>query len=269
MSLLRIFRAQIYAKSLKKLLLKVFTAVYLSLFILLIIDLGLVYLRKIIFNSELKNLHLISECDCRRNETIRFVYSKTGLVDIKSSRDQSALYTLKPDAINSLRLTCDLYNSFRRGPNLKVVSYSLYGNKSLYVRYLPILSVAVKEMYPDWIIRVYHDNSINEKTKCELECLNDSKNLPINNIDFCNINKIPAIGLFETWNAGYLHAMKWRWLPIGDSFVNTFLSRDTDSPIIQREVDAVNTWLASNKSGHIMRGKSCLNSLKKLQNFYL
>ena len=48
--------------------------------------------------------------------------------------------------------------------------------------------------------------------------------------------------------------MKWRWLPIGDSFVDIFSSRDSDSYFLQREVDSVNVWLSSNKPGHIMRG---------------
>lgn len=46
----------------------------------------------------------------------------------------------------------------------------------------------------------------------------------------------------------------WRWFPIGDHFVDVFLSRDTDSQIFQREVDAVNYWLYANKTAHIMRG---------------
>ena len=46
----------------------------------------------------------------------------------------------------------------------------------------------------------------------------------------------------------------WRWFPIGDSFVDVFSSRDTDSYIIQREIDSVNAWLESDKVGHIMRG---------------
>ena len=47
--------------------------------------------------------------------------------------------------------------------------------------------------------------------------------------------------------------MKWRWLPIGDSFVDAFSSRDSDSFILQREVDSVKLWLKSDKVGHIMR----------------
>ncbi len=46
----------------------------------------------------------------------------------------------------------------------------------------------------------------------------------------------------------------WRWFPIGDRFVDLWLSRDSDSMIYQREVDAVDAWLKSDKLVHIMRG---------------
>lgn len=45
----------------------------------------------------------------------------------------------------------------------------------------------------------------------------------------------------------------WRFLPVGDTFTDAFISRDTDSYLLQREGDAVKAWLESNKAGHIMR----------------
>ena len=48
--------------------------------------------------------------------------------------------------------------------------------------------------------------------------------------------------------------MMWRFLPAGDSFVDLFMSRDTDSLIHERERDAVNQWLESDKAAHMMRG---------------
>lgn len=48
--------------------------------------------------------------------------------------------------------------------------------------------------------------------------------------------------------------MTWRWLPIGDSFVDFMASRDTDTWLIQRELDSVNVWMNSSTVFHIMRG---------------
>ena len=98
------------------------------------------------------------------------------------------------------------------------------------------------------------------------------------NVDFCNIEmdvklkpemvilnekdfeKINFNLSFSQLNLSYVHAMMWRFLPIGDSFVDVFSSRDTDSHLLQREVDSVNVWLKSNTIGHIMRGKKILST---------
>lgn len=122
-------------------------------------------------------------------------------------------------------------------------------------------------MYPGWIIRVYHDNTIIEKIKCQLECLNSTTDgSPIDNVEFCNVASIPDevslaslkvnISLPVVIDASRtVNGMMWRWLPIGDQLVDVFMSRDADSLILQREIDSVNVWLGSNKTGHIMRGK--------------
>jgi hypothetical protein len=36
-----------------------------------------------------------------------------------------------------------------------------------------------------------------------------------------------------------MHKMSWRWLPIGDNFVDYFMSRDTDAWINDREYESV------------------------------
>jgi hypothetical protein len=76
-------------------------------------------------------------------------------------------------------------------------------------------------------------------------------------VDFCHVHEIP--GRYYDFHANgphridYIHAMMWRWLPLNDSFVDVFASRDTDSFILEREVDSVKVWLESEKLGHIMR----------------
>ena len=105
--------------------------------------------------------------------------------------------------------------------------------------------------------------------KCELECFKDKAGKLVDNIDFCSIEYLSSgSNVSSKFNEqssennihrfGMIHAMIWRFLPIGDSFVDIFMSRDSDKKIIQREVDSVNVWLNSNKIGHIMRG---LNSM--------
>lgn len=153
-------------------------------------------------------------------------------------------------------VTCDLYNVLRRGMKQKIIGLSLYGTNEKYYRFLKAFAIQAKSYYADWIIRVHHDSTIKESIKCELECYRDERGILFDNIDFCNINKIPyGLSNNKTWSSNYTHAMKWRWLPIGDSFVDTFISRDTDSSIHDREYQAVKNWLQSNTLFHIMRGE--------------
>ena len=141
--------------------------------------------------------------------------------------------------------TCDLYNVLRRGYGQKVVSYSLYGTNELYYKELKNLTELVRKFYPTWIIRIYYDGTINSSLVCEYECLKDSKTGEyVDIIDFCKINEIPFGNPHRTWNAKFMHSMKWRFLPIGDPFVDMFMSRDLDSWIIDREVEAVGKLLA-------------------------
>lgn len=47
--------------------------------------------------------------------------------------------------------------------------------------------------------------------------------------------------------------MNWRFLPLIDVTVDLFLSRDSDTQILPREVAAVNRWLQMNSTFHIIR----------------
>lgn len=63
----------------------------------------------------------------------------------------------------------------------------------------------------------------------------------------------------------------WRFLPLLDPTVNRIMSRDTDSLVLDREVDAVNEWLQSGTSFHIMRDYvgHCLPILAGISEVYL
>ena len=178
-----------------------------------------------LFSKDLKKrdaVRLNSKCSCRDKPVYIYEYNK--------------------DYENT---TCDLYNVLRRGYGQKVVSYSLYGTNELYYKELKYLTELVRKFYPTWIIRIYYDKTINSSVVCEYECLKDIKTGEyVDIIDFCRINEIPFGNPQQTWNAKFMHSMKWRFLPIGDPFVDMFMSRDLDSWIIDREVEAVGKLLA-------------------------
>lgn len=143
---------------------------------------------------------------------------------------------------------CSRY-SISRGLHQRIISISMYISKeqsrfslNASMNYLYQLMDDVKSKYPEWILRIYHDESIPKDLICLIECIYPS-------VDFCNASALGNLGRISS----YIPAKIWRFLPIGDPLVDIIASRDLDSPISQREVDAVNEWLLSGKAWHIMR----------------
>lgn len=165
------------------------------------------------------------------------------------------VYNITNQDYKNLRATCNFYNLLRRGKKQKIVSYSLYGNNLVYYSKLEKLIRQIKHFYPEWIVRIYHDNSFNKSIKCNLECLKHSNsNEYLDNLDFCNGNKIQLnFNKKNRLNTSLIFPTLLRFLPLGDSFVDVFVSRDTDSFILKREVDSIKVWFNSLKYGHIMR----------------
>ena len=91
---------------------------------------------------------------------------------------------------------------------------------------------------------------------CDLEC--DELGI----IDFCDVTTLHTslIDDMILFNASNVHAALWRYLALGDDFIDLISFRDSDSFILQREVDSVNYWLKSNKIAHLMRGLKYINT---------
>jgi len=120
---------------------------------------------------------------------------------------------------------------------VKIVSYSLYGNQFRYTEPLILNAKYAKEFYPDWILRVYHDQTVSN------DVLSILRNF---NVQLINIENLPST---------YLHLAPkfWRFLPILEENINAVIFRDADSLFTIREVKLVNKWLTSNKNFHIIR----------------
>ena len=196
-----------------------------------------------------------SNCECRKYENIILNFNyKNGYYRIFNNKSKEEHKISQTDLDNSI-FTCKLYNVLRRGPKTKVISFALYGKNRFYYNYIRDLIKFIYLNYPNWSVRVYYDSTIDKSIICELECYNYKNEIYLDIVDTCNIEQMP-IDLFEknTWDASYMHGMTWRWLPLGDSFVDYFSSRDTDAWMSKREVDSVNVWLKSNTLFHVMRG---------------
>jgi hypothetical protein len=235
-----------------------FFKIFITLLLLLSIALIVLFVNYDFISLYKTNLKIFkSECECKKDTKIILMNQNEKSYEIRVVKLEKTIKTYFIENIDSLKLKCNTFSSLKRGKNQKVIGFSLYGKNKRYYNYLKNLTYLTQKLYPGWIIKIYHDNTILKSTKCEIECLKDENNNLIDNADFCDVNKMPVsiININRTWSAWYIHKMMWRWLPIGDDFVSIFSSRDLDSILQQREVDAVEFWMKSNKPAHIMRGK--------------
>lgn len=114
---------------------------------------------------------------------------------------------------------------------MKIVSYSLYGDKKRYTINSLVNLELCKKYYPDWRVVIYYDATV--------------PGVIIN-----EIKKFDNCQLIE--KTGIHHGRSW-WRFLSYDIADVFMSRDIDSHITEREVDAVEEWLSSPKSMHIMR----------------
>jgi hypothetical protein len=114
----------------------------------------------------------------------------------------------------------------------KYLSFSLWGDKPLYnigaIRNAEIW----KTIYPEWDMIVYYDNSVPKETIDSLISLN------VTTIDMTNSG---TYGMF------------WRFFAVSLPNCELAIFRDTDSRISIREKMAVDEWIESKKSLHVMR----------------
>ena len=116
----------------------------------------------------------------------------------------------------------------------KVISYSLWGDKPKYTIGAIKNAELANNIYPGWISRFYIGNTV-----------------PNNIVDI--ISSIPNTELIFMDSENNWKAMFWRFTSCYDETVDISIFRDTDSRLSMREKYAVDEWLKSNKTFHIMR----------------
>lgn len=125
---------------------------------------------------------------------------------------------------------------------MNAISFSLFGKKPLYnvglVRNIEVMPV----FYPSWESFVYYDNSVSKETLLAIE-----NQATLINVDDLDIPKV--------------HGALWRFLVHDREGVNRYIVRDADSLVFLREKEAVDEWIESGKSLHIMRDHPLHNHL--------
>lgn len=125
-----------------------------------------------------------------------------------------------------------------------IISYSLWGDAPMYWQGAIENIKLAKKYYPGFICRFYIDNS------CDPNLIESIKGDNVEVVLMNNDEYTYGGNLSERFNH---NGIFWRFLPLKESDVNIVLFRDCDSRISNRELEAVNEWLDSDKDFHIMR----------------
>ncbi|CAL4110134.1 unnamed protein product [Meganyctiphanes norvegica] len=186
---------------------------------------------------EVNDPQLIKECNCHRSIQI-----PKGLSLSRPASTNDVLQAIESTHGVS---TCSVEATLR-GPGQYVVSFSSFGSfPSEYFDGIPPIIEQVRTLYPGWVMRLYHDLDIHEEHHrawlCHLACTNP-------HLDLCNIRNLTGLGDISS-----SYGQIWRMAVMGDPLVKYYMIRDSDAPILQREVDAVQQWLDSKKCFHAMR----------------
>ena len=115
---------------------------------------------------------------------------------------------------------------------MKYLSFSLWGDKPIYNIGTIKNAELWKEIYDDWGMVVYYDNSV---PKVTIDKLNE---IGVLTIDMSDKN---------------IYGMFWRFFAVDLPESEYSVFRDSDSRITVREKLAVDEWINSGKSLHVMR----------------
>ena len=116
---------------------------------------------------------------------------------------------------------------------MKVISFSLYGEDPIYTKGCIKNAEIKKEVFKEWEMWVYHNDTVPQDILDKLIELD---------VKLINTNE----------NNGFFGSL-WRFNPITEPNIEYFISRDCDSRISLRDETAVNEWIESGKSFHIIR----------------
>ena len=115
---------------------------------------------------------------------------------------------------------------------IKYLSFSLWGDSPIYTKGAIRNAALAREVYSDWRMQVYHDDSV------PLGILAELRSNGVNLIDM---------------SASFIYPLFWRFLAADQDDCDYAIFRDTDSRLTLRERKAVDEWIQQGSVLHIMR----------------
>lgn len=117
---------------------------------------------------------------------------------------------------------------------MNIISFSLWGNNPKYTIGAIKNAELAQKIYPGWICRFYVDNTVPDEVINELQSLSNTE-------------------IIHKKISGNWTSMFWRFESSFDKNAKLIIFRDTDSRLSNREKIAVDEWINSDKTFHIMR----------------
>jgi len=141
-------------------------------------------------------------------------------------------------------------SAYTSGDNQRVIAFTYFTQNSSHKseesrHYFEGILANLKlmeDLYPGYVMRVYYEaDSAREQELCNIYCNNK------------NIHLCPAVNNPRFGKISGLYPLIWRFLPALDPQVSVLMSRDLDSRLSEREVAAVQQFIASDSKIHVMR----------------
>lgn len=120
-------------------------------------------------------------------------------------------------------------------PERNLVTFTLFGANPRYCETALMNVLDVARLLPGWRCRIYLDASVPGGVQARLAAAG---------AQLVDMGQHPARDI---------HPLMWRFLVLDDPSVDRFLLRDADSLVSEREVAAVQAWVASGRWFHLMR----------------
>jgi len=127
----------------------------------------------------------------------------------------------------------------------KLITFSVWGQDETYLQGALENAKLAQEIYPGWTCRFYVCSSTYWMKHKWVQKL----------LEFDNVSVV----LRET-TPSYCNGSFWRFEPMNEEGIDVMISRDTDSRLSLREKAAVDEWLESPFSFHVMRDHPYHNS---------
>lgn len=186
--------------------------------------------RALALGSDSINLH----------DMLAHAYAQMGQIDLSVVHGRTALERKDREFGGGRRLAAlppDPPPAFdRTRPETNVIAYALWGGQPRYL--VPLLESARirPHLFPDWTIRVYHDQTVDPGYLAQLAAVGTQL------VPMALPPDLPAH-----------RRLLWRFAVFADPAVSRFLIRDADSLLTVKERVAIDDWLQSGRRFHAMR----------------